>query len=306
MRTSDHDSRSAEIRKRQAKPAPMAGAALLWLVGAAAHAQDSLSPSETNRMNYDMARYGACMVFGCNNGSGGGAHIGYPPCMLAQNAMIPCTSGQAAKPVGVDPDIVGTWELPFKRGPWVLEIRRDGTYKFHSEAGDRAPPQAGKFSASNGQWSLKTTGYADGGNYRFQAPDVWIAAGKLGAAAWRRPASVQDVMRACASGQHPPSKTVGVDPNIVGTWELPLKGGLWVLEIGRDGTYKFHSEGGDGALPHAGKFSAGNGQWSLTATSGYTDAGYYLYQAPDIWIATGHLGTGAWRRPASDPASCSR
>jgi hypothetical protein len=112
------------------------------------------------------------------------------PCFIAQNAMRPCTaaSRQAAQPVGVDPNTVGTWQLPFKGGPWVWQIARDGTYSFHSAAGDGAPPHAGTFAANNGHWSLKATnGYSDSGTYLFQSPDTLIATGKLGTAAWRKP-----------------------------------------------------------------------------------------------------------------------
>src|SRR5208283_3118218 len=89
-----------------------------------------------------------------------------------------------------------------------------------------------------------------------------------------------------------------VDPNLVGTWQLPQKGGIWVLEVHRDGTYRFHSEAGEGAPPNAGTFSASNGHWSLTSSNGYTDGGDYVFQAPDIWIATGKLGIAAWRHPS--------
>jgi hypothetical protein len=82
-----------------------------------------------------------------------------------------------------------------------------------------------------------------------------------------------------------------VDLNIVGTWELPQKGGAWVLEVHRDGTYKFHSEAGDGVAPNAGIFSASNGRWALQATNGYADGGTYLFPPPDTWIATGKFGT---------------
>ena len=103
------------------------------------------------------------------------------PCFIAQNAMRPCTK----KPVGVDPRTVGVWKLPFKGGPWVWEIRRNGTYKFHSEARDGVPPHEGKFAASNGSWLLKaTSGYADAGTYRFRGRDIWIATGHLGTAPW--------------------------------------------------------------------------------------------------------------------------
>jgi hypothetical protein len=117
-------------------------------------------------------------------------HLSVDPCFIAQNAMRPCTAAQRqpSKPAGVDPDTVGTWKLALQGGPWVWQIRRDGTYSFHSEAGDGAPQHAGAFSASNGHWSLKATnGYTDGGTYLFQRPDTLIAAGKLGTAAWRKP-----------------------------------------------------------------------------------------------------------------------
>lgn len=140
----------------------------------------------------------------CNDGSGPAAQPTppqgpkYDPCYLAQNALRPCTPEQRppAKPVGVDPNIVGTWELAQRGGTWVLEIHRDGTYKFHSEAADGVAPNAGTFSANNGRWSLSATnGYADGGTYLFQPPDTWIATGKLGTAAWRQRGSKVSVVK---------------------------------------------------------------------------------------------------------------
>jgi hypothetical protein len=91
----------------------------------------------------------------------------------------------------------------------------------------------------------------------------------------------------------------GVDPDTVGKWELSANGGLWVWEIHPDGTYEFHSEAADGVAPHAGKFAASGGVWSLQATNGYTDGGTYTFHAPDILVATGHLGTANWRRVAN-------
>src|ERR1700722_18835464 len=38
----------------------------------------------------------------------------------------------------------------------------------------------------------------------------------------------QNAMRPCTSAQRQPSKSVDVDPDTVGTWDLSLKGGLWV------------------------------------------------------------------------------
>jgi hypothetical protein len=98
-----------------------------------------------------------------------------------------------------------------------------------------------------------------------------------------------------------PTRTTAVDPGTVGTWELPLPGGPWVWEIRPDGTYQFHSEAGDRIPPHAGTFYARNGQWSLKATTGYTDHGTYVVLPPDTLIARGQLGTAAWRHHALKP-----
>ena len=104
------------------------------------------------------------------------------PCFIAQNAMRPCTK---KPPVGVNPKTVGVWKLPFKGGPWVWQIDRNGTYKFHSEAGDGVPPHEGKFASSKGSWMLQATnGYSDAGTYWFKDRDTWIATGHLGTAPW--------------------------------------------------------------------------------------------------------------------------
>jgi hypothetical protein len=244
-----------------------------------------------------------------SNGPTSPARPSYDPCFLAQNAMRPCTSDQqTAKPTGVDPNLVGTWEIPFKGGPWVLNIEGNGAYQFHSEAHDGVKSHTGSFSAGNGHWSLKAkTGYTDAGDYLFQAPDIFIATGQSGTVAWLRPALAQNAMRSCTSDQRqlPKAKAAiptGIDANIVGTWKLPLKNGSWVWEVRGNGTYKFHSEAHDGAPSHAGSFSAGHGHWSLSATTGlpgYKDSGLYLFQAPNIWMLTGKLGDAAWLRPAS-------
>ncbi|HXW14411.1 MAG TPA: hypothetical protein VEN79_07860 [Terriglobia bacterium] len=130
---------------------------------------------------------------GSGNQTNGPPGLTFDPCYIAQNALRPCareqrtSSSTSAMPVGVDPNLVGTWELPQKGGIWVLEIHRDGTYKFRSEADDGVAPNAGTFSASNGRWSLKAkSGYADSGYYLFQPPDIWIAKGQLGIAAWQQ------------------------------------------------------------------------------------------------------------------------
>jgi hypothetical protein len=118
-----------------------------------------------------------------------------PPCYLEQNAMRPCNfakaqSQQAQKVTGVDPDIAGTWIYQQPSGPWVLEVSRNGTYKFHSEAGDGAPSHIGSFGASHGHWSLTANsgypGWVDGGTYILKLPDTWILTGRLGRGVWRR------------------------------------------------------------------------------------------------------------------------
>jgi hypothetical protein len=257
------------------------------------------------------AKQAVCDMYGWCGSNGNGAsvtRIGVDPCFLAQNAMRPCTSNAGrAKPKGVDPNLAGTWELPFKGGPWVLTIERNGAYTFRSEAGDSVPANAGSFSASDGHWSLKAdrTGYADFGDYLYQAPNVFIATGQHGAVAWLRPALAKAAMRPCPPRKQPVSKPANssVDLHLLGTWELPVKtGGPWVWEILSNGSYKFHSEAMDMAPSHSGTLAATNGRWSLTATSGipgYTNAGNYLYQSPNVLMATGQQGGAAWLRPAS-------
>jgi hypothetical protein len=304
LRACDHDGRSVRTRCGAGQAAAsgwIAALVLPFLCGALTRAQ-----APTPEQVYDDARTGMIAEADlCRfDGSCGQSSAAPPPrllvdpCFIKMNALIPCNlrEQQASKPVGVDSNIVGIWELPFKGGPWVWEIARDGSYKFHSEAGDGAASHSGTVYASNGHWSLKaTSGYVDSGLYVFQAPDIWIMTGKHGVAAWRHPPLVRNTVSPCTSGQRQVSNSLGIDPNIVGVWDLPLKAGAWVMEIGGDGTYKFHSEGREATPSNTGHFSANNGLWSLNATSGYADAGFYLFQAPDIWIVTGKLGTAAWR-----------
>jgi hypothetical protein len=89
---------------------------------------------------------------------------------------------------GVDPRTVGTWELLRNPGVWVWRIAANGTYEFHSEAGDGAAPQAGTIAAGSGTWSIRAlnNGYTDGGTYTFPSPDRLMATGKLGTGAWVR------------------------------------------------------------------------------------------------------------------------
>jgi hypothetical protein len=187
MRTCNPNCRSMgfrDARDNAASSSRIAPIVFALFIGATAHADD-VNPIQ----NAEIAEADACHFsgVGCPHGPGSASPT-IDPCYIAQNAMRPCASErhQPPKPVGVDPETVGTWELPQKDGPWVWEIHRDGTYRFHSEARDGAPPHAGTFSANKGQWSLKaTTGYTDSGTYLIQPPDTLIATGQLGTAAWR-------------------------------------------------------------------------------------------------------------------------
>ena len=276
--------------------------AALCFANAAAHAQGA-------SIDDQIAEQEGCNITGICYGQGGGQStvtriVGPDPCYLAQNAMRPCTSAdlEALKPHGVDPNLVGTWEMPMKGGLWVLTINANGTFAFHSDTHNGAQAQAGSFAASNGAWTMKAkTGYTDSGNYLYQAPNIFIATGKLGAAAWLRPDLAQAAMVCTVMARKSANPTI-LDANLVGTWRLPVKTGNWVLEIAADGTYKFHSEAQDGAPSHAGVFTASKGEWTLAATTGlpgYTDGGQYLFQTPDIWMAKGKLGGAAWIRPCN-------
>jgi hypothetical protein len=274
--------------------------AALCFADNAAHAQGASIDDQVAQQEF-------CNIAG-SCGSGGGQataqRIGPDPCYLAQNAMRPCTSADmsALQPHGVDPNLAGTWEIPMKGGLWVLTINANGTYAFRSDAHDGAQPQAGSFVASDGAWTMKAkTGNADSGNYLYQAPNIFIATGKLGAAAWLRPDLALAATGCTVMAQKSTNPTI-LDANLIGTWQLPVRTGNWVLEISADGTYKFHSEALDGAPSHAGVFTASKGQWTLAATTGvpgYTDGGQYLFQTPNIWMAKGNLGGAAWIRPCN-------
>jgi hypothetical protein len=132
---------------------------------------------------------GACTNSGRQSAPAPSITIGVDPCFIAQNAMRPCNSAPQApaRPIGVDPHLLGTWYMPRANGLWVFEILPDGIYRFHSEARDGVAPHTGSLSARNGIWSMRaTTGYSDAGTYSLQAPGVWITNGRLGPATWRR------------------------------------------------------------------------------------------------------------------------
>ncbi len=100
----------------------------------------------------------------------------------------------------------------------------------------------------------------------------------------------------------PGSQPGSVDPNLVGIWALTINPGYWVWEIGRNGTYTFHSEAMDGAPSHMGTFTASNGKYSMRSTNmDGADAGTYKYTAPGTLMTIGPHGTGPWHRIAKDP-----
>jgi len=97
----------------------------------------------------------------------------------------------AAKDTQLDQGTVGTWAFNTPQGRWVWEIGAGGTYEFHAETQKvYEPSHAGRFSASNGKWSLEATagGFidVDGGTYVFQGPNVMKMSGKYGEGYWYR------------------------------------------------------------------------------------------------------------------------
>jgi hypothetical protein len=137
----------------------------------------------------DALGYNGCANLGRPSAAAPSITFGVDPCFIAQNAMRPCNSAPQApaQPISVDSHLLGTWYMPLANGVWVFEILPNGTYRFHSEAGDGVAPHTGSFSANNGHWSMRaTTGYADAGTYVLQAPGVWLTTGRLGTAAWQR------------------------------------------------------------------------------------------------------------------------
>lgn len=97
-----------------------------------------------------------------------------------------------------------------------------------------------------------------------------------------------------------PGRALSIDPKVVGAWEIPVNGGRWFLEVDPRQTYAFHSDANDRAPTTSGSFATSAGYWSLRATTGYTDAGTYSIQPPNIFVATSQRlpGKAFWRHPA--------
>lgn len=93
----------------------------------------------------------------------------------------------------------------------------------------------------------------------------------------------------------------GVDPTLVGTWQMvvPNSDGvaIWVWDVHANGTYSFHAEGPGNIASHRGTFEAAHGTYSLKATTmDWEDRGTYEPPTNNVLRATGRLGTGLWKR----------
>lgn len=108
-------------------------------------------------------------------------------------------------------------------------------------------------------------------------------------------ARARDALPRCKSEAAAAARPVGVDPRLVGTWELPLPGYRWVLQIPSQWQLRV-SRGRARAHSSTGRFAAGEGRWWLKTSADYTDGGDYLFQAPDVLMATGQHGAAAWLR----------
>jgi hypothetical protein len=107
---------------------------------------------------------------------------------------------------------------------------------------------------------------------------------------------------AAPSAAPSPAPALGIDPALVGTWEIMVPSGRgasrWVWQILDNGTYKFHAEGPRPARAHEGTMTASNGHWSIHGVRGlpgYDDGGAYEIR-DGAAVITGKLGTGYWKR----------
>ncbi len=85
--------------------------------------------------------------------------------------------------------------------------------------------------------------------------------------------------------------TTGIDPALIGTWQLEGTGVLWVVRP--DGVYRLHGTG----VPsrQVGRMKADGSRWSVKAVQWF-DQGTYRLSDPTTWVVTGQMGTGTWRR----------
>jgi hypothetical protein len=94
-----------------------------------------------------------------------------------------------------------------------------------------------------------------------------------------------------------------VDPVLIGSWEIAVPSGRWVLTIDASGRYAFVNESGGAAASHSGEFLADSGRWSLrSTTSALQDEGTYQLGADGALQLAGNLGTLRWGRSVAGPA----
>lgn len=112
----------------------------------------------------------------------------------------------AVPPPAMDAAFAGVWQMDVKnaQGEWtfIWDVAKDGTYATRSKGTGNPPGETGRFEASGGRWSLKSTAAReDQGTYAFQGKESVIMTGKLGTGVWRRTAAASQ--RAADPG--PPS-----------------------------------------------------------------------------------------------------
>ncbi len=136
------------------------------------------------------ARDGVWTLQATNGYGDGGTYIFQAPDALVASGRLGTAAWHRLGEVANDPNTIGSWEVAVPGGRWVWIVATDGSYTFHSEAGDGVAAQMGMFAASGGYWwLLAANGYADGGTYNFQAADSLTTTGHLGTATWHHPAS---------------------------------------------------------------------------------------------------------------------
>jgi hypothetical protein len=84
-----------------------------------------------------------------------------------------------------------------------------------------------------------------------------------------------------------------VDSALIGTWRLEWQGAPIYWALREDGVYRLY---GLGANPgQLGQLEASGGKFSMQAF-GFADAGPYQLNGRNVWIVTGRLGPGTWKR----------
>ena len=143
----------------------------------------------------DRATAAAIALANCTSHGGRGCAVRVTPCAgddMRWSSPLPLPPGN--RPGSVDPNLVGIWEFLINPGYWIWEIGPNGTYTFHSEAMDTTPSHMGRFTASNGHYTMQATNMPGGdkGTYTYTAPGTLVVAGQHGTGTWHRIASDPD------------------------------------------------------------------------------------------------------------------